>query len=205
VRQPSPSQSPTEHRRGTELALHEQTAPSAHHQAGESGWRGAAMITLHCLTGCLIGEWIGLACGVVLSLPSGVTAVLATVLAYASGFGLTIWPLFRRGMGFWPALTTVFVGEAVSIGVMEVAMNAVDFAMGGMGVKSLFVPRYWEALGVASVAGFLGAWPVNFWLLGRNMKSCHHAAHAGQRSEVQFPGRINATPKAATITNKRPS
>jgi hypothetical protein len=159
VRQPSPSQSPAEHKRGPEFALHQQTARSAHHHA---------------------------------------------VLAYASGFGLTIWPLLRRGMGLWPALTTVFVGEAVSIGVMEVAMNAVDFAMGGMGVKSLFVPRYWEALGVASVAGFLGAWPVNFWLLGRNMKSCHQAADAGQRSEVQFPGRINAAPKAATITNTRP-
>ncbi|HEX8782557.1 MAG TPA: DUF4396 domain-containing protein, partial [Steroidobacteraceae bacterium] len=66
----------------------------------------------------------------------------------------------------------------VSIGAMEVAMNAVDFAMGGMGVKSLFVPRYWEALAVASVAGFHSAWPVNFWLLGRNIKKCHHAADA---------------------------
>jgi hypothetical protein len=81
-------------------------------------------------------------------------------------------------MSFRPALAMVFVGEAVSIGVMEVAMNAVDFAMGGMGVKSLFALRYWEALAVAAVAGFLGAWPVNFWLLGRNMKKCHHAAHS---------------------------
>jgi hypothetical protein len=67
----------------------------------------------------------------------------------------------------------VFIGEAVSIGVMEVAMNIVDYAMGGMGVKSLFVARYWDALTVASVAGFLAAWPVNFWLLGRNVKKCH--------------------------------
>jgi hypothetical protein len=56
---------------------------------------------------------------------------------------------------------------------MEIAMNAVDYSMGGMGVKSLFVARYWEALAVASVAGYLTAWPVNLWLLGRNMKKCH--------------------------------
>lgn len=74
------------------------------------------MVTLHCLTGCLVGEWMGLALGVVLSLPSGVTVVLATVLAYASGFGLTMWPLLRSGMGFRTALRTVFIGEAVSIG-----------------------------------------------------------------------------------------
>jgi len=67
----------------------------------------------------------------------------------------------------------VFIGEAVSIGVMEIMMNTVDYALGGMGVRSLFVARYWQALSVAAVAGFLAAWPVNFWLLSRNMKKCH--------------------------------
>lgn len=152
---------------------HASSAVHGHHGGG--GWRAAAMVTLHCLTGCLVGEWLGLAIGVALSLPSGVTAVLATVLAYASGFGLTMWPLLRGGLGFWPALSTVFIGEAMSIGVMEAVMNAVDYAMGGMGVKSLYVARYWEALAIAAVAGFLGAWPVNHWLLGRNVKSCHMA------------------------------
>jgi len=52
-------------------------------------------------------------------------------------------------------------------------MNVVDYAMGGMGVRNLFATRYWVALSVAALAGFLAAWPVNFWLLGRNMKKCH--------------------------------
>ena len=172
---PSPALSPIDHEPSPEFTPHPHTASAAHHHGGGSGWRAAAMVTVHCLTGCLIGEWIGLAIGVVLSLPRGVTAVLATALAYVSGFGLTIWPLVRGGMSLRPALSTVFVGEAVSIGVMEVAMNVVDFAMGGMGVRSLFVARYWQALAVAAVAGFLVAWPVNFWLLGRNVKRCHHA------------------------------
>jgi hypothetical protein len=167
------SHSLTEHEGGPGLALHEHVAVGAHHPGSESGWRGAAVVTLHCLTGCLAGEWLGLAIGVGLSLSIGATVVLATALAYASGFGLTLWPLLWRGVGLWPALTTVFVGEAVSIGAMEVAMNAVDYAMGGMGVKNLLAPRYWEALGVASIAGFLAAWPVNFWLLSRHMKKCH--------------------------------
>jgi hypothetical protein len=121
----------------------------------------------------LVGEWIGLALGVALTLPVQATMVLATALAYTSGFGLTLWPLLRRGMGFRPALSTVFIGEAVSIGVMEIAMNVVDYSLGGMRVKSLVVPRYWEALSIASVAGYLAAWPVNFWLLDRNLKKCH--------------------------------
>jgi hypothetical protein len=131
------------------------------------------MVTTHCLTGCLIGEWTGLAIGVALSLPIRDTVILATTLAYTSGFGLTMWPLLRRGMGLWAALRTVFIGEAVSIGVMEITMNTIDYAMGGMGVRSLFAARYWQALSVAAVAGFLAAWPVNFWLLRRNMKKCH--------------------------------
>jgi len=171
----SHSHSPVEHEGGVQFEPAQQAARGAHqHSAG--GWHGAASVTLHCLTGCLIGEWIGLAIGVALSLPSAITMVLATALAYASGFGLTMWPLLRSGMAFWPALSTVFVGEAVSIGAMEVAMNAVDYAMGGMRVKSLVAPRYWEALAAACVAGFMAAWPVNFWLLDRNMKKCHHVS-----------------------------
>jgi len=158
---------------GAHHAPHPHPGSGAHGHHVGTGWHAAAAVTLHCLTGCLIGEWTGLAIGVALSLPVRDTVLLATALAYASGFGLTMWPLLRSGMRFWPALTTVFIGEAVSIGVMEIAMNVVDYAMGGMGVKSLFVPRYWEALAMASLAGFLAAWPVNFWLLGRNMKKCH--------------------------------
>jgi len=155
------------------VAAARHTAADAHSHHGGSGWPAAAMVTAHCLTGCLIGEWTGLAIGVALSLPVRDTVVLATALAYASGFGLTMWPLLRRGMGLWAALRTVFIGEAVSIGVMEIMMNTVDYALGGMGVRSLFVARYWQALSVAAVAGFLAAWPVNFWLLSRNMKKCH--------------------------------
>jgi hypothetical protein len=153
--------------------VHHGPASGTHAHHGGTGWHAAAMVTLHCLTGCLIGEWLGLALGVMMSLPVRVTVVLATALAYTSGFGLTMWPLLRRGMGFGPALSTVFIGEAVSIGVMEIVMNVVDYSMGGMGVKSLVAPRYWEALAIASVAGYLAAWPVNFWLLSWNMKKCH--------------------------------
>ena len=70
----SPSQSSIDHQHGPEFALNLQPAPSAHHHAGESGWRPAAMVTVHCLTGCLMGEWIGLAIGVPSSLPLAITS-----------------------------------------------------------------------------------------------------------------------------------
>ena len=145
---------------------------SAHSHHG-NGWKAAASVTLHCLTGCLIGEWLGLSIGVIFALPTAATVTLATLLAYVSGFALTLWPLIRGGMRLNAALRTVFIGEAVSIGVMELAMNVVDYGMGGMAVKSLLAARYWEALAAASLAGFIAAWPVNHWLLARDVKKCH--------------------------------
>jgi hypothetical protein len=144
---------------------------AGHDQAG--GWRGAASVTLHCLTGCAIGELAGLAIGVGLGWHPNVTVALAVVLSFVSGFSLTLLPMVRRGFGLLASLRTVWLGEGISIGVMELVMNIVDYQMGGMRGVSLASERYWEAFAAALVAGFLAAWPVNRWMLGRNMKRCH--------------------------------
>ena len=101
---------------------------------------------------------------------------LAVVLSFASGFALTLVPLVRRGMALRAALSMVWVGETVSIAVMELVMNLVDYALGGMnnaGGSRLLTAQYWTAFGVALVAGYLAALPVNAWLLRRNLKNCH--------------------------------
>jgi len=155
---------------------------SAHHHATHSahgghahgsGWQAAASVTLHCLTGCAIGELAGLAIGVSLGWHPGYTIALAVALALVSGFALTLLPMLRRGFGFLASLRTVWLGEAVSIGVMEIAMNIADYQMGGMRGVSLISALYWKAFAVALVAGFLAAWPVNAWMLRRELKRCH--------------------------------
>lgn len=142
------------------------------HQANQ--WVTSAQATLHCLSGCIIGEVAGLAIGVSLGLAVWATIGLATLLAYISGFTLGVIPVMRReNMGFWPALKLIWIGEAVSIGVMEFAMNGADYWMGGMQAGSIFTWQFVIALAVAVPAGFLAAWPVNAWLLSRNLKACH--------------------------------
>ncbi|WP_255454627.1 DUF4396 domain-containing protein [Parasphingopyxis sp. CP4] len=137
-------------------------------------WVTSAQATLHCLSGCIIGEVAGLAIGVSLGLAVWATIGLATLLAYISGFTLGVLPVMRReNMGFWPALKLIWIGEAVSIGVMEIAMNGADYWMGGMQAGSIFTWQFAIALAVAVPAGFLAAWPVNAWLLSRNLKACH--------------------------------
>jgi hypothetical protein len=130
--------------------------------------------TVHCLTGCVVGEVAGLAIGVTLGLPAFTTIALATVLAYASGMTLGLVPVMRRErVGMLAALRIIWIGEVVSIGVMELVMNWVDYEMGGMGAPSVASWMFWRGILVAAPAGFLAAWPVNYWLLRRNLKACH--------------------------------
>lgn len=134
----------------------------------------SASATLHCLTGCVIGEVAGLSIGVVLGLAVWPTIVLATTLAYISGFTLGLWPIVRdQNKSFAEALQLIWVGEVVSIGVMEIVMNAVDYAVGGMQAASILDPVFWIGIAAAVPAGFLAAWPVNWWLLKRDLKRCH--------------------------------
>lgn len=145
-----------------------------HGAAGDSPARIATAATVHCLTGCIIGEVVGLAIGVSLGIGVWPTMVLATVLAYGSGFSLGLLPLVRRGMSFLQALRTIWIGEAISIGVMELAMNFTDYHMGGITVGSILHPQFWTGLALAVPAGFIAAWPVNWWLLKRRIKApCH--------------------------------
>lgn len=143
----------------------------AHHQA--QSWRGAAMVTLHCLLGCAIGELSGLSIGVSLGWAPRVTVSLAVALSFISGFTLALIPLLRSGIGLSTALRSLWLGEATSIAVMELVMNWVDWQMGGMRGVSLTARLYWYSFAIALVAGFFGAWPVNRWMLSKNVKRCH--------------------------------
>ncbi len=139
-----------------------------------SPWLISAQVTLHCLVGCVIGEVIGLMIGVALGLGVWRTIGLATTLAYLTGFALGVVPIMRREhIGFIAALKIIWIGEAISIGIMEVAMNLVDYLVGGVQAASLLEPIFWIGLAAAIPAGFLAAWPINWWLLERNLKACH--------------------------------
>lgn len=150
----------------------EHSGGHSHH--GGSKLVTAAQATLHCLSGCVIGEVAGLMIGVSIGLGVWATIGLATTLAYLSGFTLGLVPVMRReGVTFWRALQLIWVGEVISIGVMEIAMNAADYLAGGMHAGSIFHWQFWLGIGVAVPAGFLAAWPINYWLLNRGLKKCH--------------------------------
>jgi len=136
--------------------------------------RTSAQATLHCLTGCVIGEVAGLVIGTVIGLAIWPMILLATALSYLSGITLGLLPVMRNQVvGLFGALRIIWVGEVISIGVMEIVMNFVDYQLGGMGAKSVLVWTFWRGLVFAVPAGFLAGWPINYWLIRRELKAGH--------------------------------
>ncbi len=137
-------------------------------------WITSAHATFHCLTGCVIGEVLGLLIGVSLGFTASATILLAFILAYVFGFTLGIIPVMKREkMSALSAFKVIWLGEVISIFVMEVAMNTVDYSIGGVQAPSVFSLIFWIGITVAIPAGFLATWPVNHWLLKKQLKKCH--------------------------------
>ena len=155
----------------------ETPADCRHHTHGKpvkSSVVSAAHATLHCLTGCVIGEFAGLAIGVTLGISAYPMMGLSTILALVSGFALTVFPLMRNvGLSFKSAFHAIWIGELVSIGIMELVRNTVDYHMGGVRSGSLGNALFWKALAAAVPAGYFAAFPVNAWLIKRQLKKCH--------------------------------
>ena len=142
----------------------------------ESLNRLAFVATLHCLTGCAIGEVAGLVIGTALGWSNGATIALAVALAFAAGFALTALPFLRRGHSLKAALRVAFAADAASITIMEIVDNALMLAIPGAMDAPIDAPFFWFAMGVSlAVAGVL-AYPVNRWLIARGKG--HAVVHA---------------------------
>lgn len=145
-----------------------------HHGDTSSVFGLTTAATLHCLTGCAIGEFVGLAIGITLGFSPWATIALATTLGFISGYTLGLVPLVRQGQSWLNAFKTIWLGETISIAIMEFTMNLTDYHVGGMSASSIFHPVFWMGYLLALPAGFIAAWPVNYWLLKSNLKKpCH--------------------------------
>lgn len=141
--------------------------------------RLAASATLHCLTGCAIGEVLGLVIGTTAGLSNVQTIVLAIGLAFVFGYGLSSVPLVRSGMALPQALRLVLAADTVSILVMEVVDNVVMAVVPGAMDAGLGDAIFWGGMVVALAAAFVAAFPVNRWLIDRGRgHALHHAHHA---------------------------
>ena len=150
----------------------------ADHQATSTS-RLALQATIHCLTGCGIGEIVGLAGGTAVGLGNMATLVLGIVLAYTFGYALTLVPLLRAGMPFLRASGITFAAETLSITTMEIVDNVVVVAIPGAMDAGLADILFWGSLAVSLALAFVAAFPVNRWLIGRGLG---HAVVHGMHS-----------------------
>mgnify|MGYP003582210449 CR=1 FL=1 len=128
----------------------------------------AMSATLHCLTGCAIGEVLGLIIGTAFGLSNLITTIIAVLLAFAFGFGLSTLPLVKAGMGFGAALSIVVAADTLSITVMEIVDNLVMYLIPGAMHATLIDPLFWISMAVALTVAFFAALPVNKYLLSKN-------------------------------------
>ncbi|HEY0002959.1 MAG TPA: DUF4396 domain-containing protein [Actinoplanes sp.] len=146
-----------------------------HHSAGRVTWATAAQATLHCLTGCAIGEVLGMVVGTALGLHNAATVALSIGLAFLFGYALTMRGVLRANVDLRTALTVALAADTVSIAVMELLDNAVIVAVPGAMDAGLTSALFWAALAGSLVVAFVLTTPVNRWMIARGKG--HAVAH----------------------------
>jgi hypothetical protein len=135
----------------------------------------ALSATLHCLTGCAIGEVAGMAIGTAFGLSNLATIVLAIVLAFLFGYALTSLPLLRAGLAVSAVIPIAFASDTLSIATMEVVDNLIVVMVPGAIDAGLGDILFWGSLAFALVIAGAFAFPVNRWLISRGKG--HVAVH----------------------------
>jgi hypothetical protein len=138
--------------------------------------RTAFSATVHCLTGCAIGEILGLALGTALSWSNGTTIALSIALAFFFGYSLTLLPLVRADLSLRQALPLAFASDTLSIGTMEIVDSLIVIAIPGAMDAGLGDLLFWGSLAGALLVAFWAAFPVNRWLIARGKG--HAVVHA---------------------------
>ena len=135
----------------------------------------ALSATLHCLTGCAIGEVAGMAVGTALAWSNGATVAISVALAFLFGYSLTSLPLLRAGLTPAVVAPIAFASDTLSITVMEVVDNAIVLAVPGALDAGLGDVLFWGSLAFALAVAGAVAFPVNRWLIARGRG--HAAVH----------------------------
>jgi uncharacterized protein DUF4396 len=156
----------------------EASAHAHHHEMPTEGSALTGMAvnaTLHCLTGCAIGEIAGMVIGTALGFSNLDTILLSIALAFIFGYSLTSLPLLRAGLALGAVIPIALASDTLSIGTMEVVDNAIVAVVPGAMNAGLADLLFWGSLAFSLVIAFALTVPVNRWLLARGKG--HTAVH----------------------------
>jgi hypothetical protein len=133
----------------------------------ESLTRSAVQATLHCLTGCAVGEVLGMVLATAFGLGNAASIGLAVVLAFFFGYALTIRPVLAAGIPFRRAAGVTLASDTVSIGTMELVDNAFILLVPGAIAAGLGDALFWWSLAASLAIAFALTVPVNRFLIAR--------------------------------------
>jgi Domain of unknown function (DUF4396) len=129
--------------------------------------RTAISATLHCLTGCAIGEVLGMVLATAFGWGNALSIAVSVVLAFFFGYSLTVSPVLRAGVPFRRALPIAFASDTLSITTMEIVDNAFILLVPGAIAAGLSDSLFWWSLATSLAIAFVAAVPVNRWLIAR--------------------------------------
>jgi len=160
----------------------------------------AIAATLHCLTGCAIGEIAGLVISTAAGLGNGWSVAISVALAFVFGYSLSTLPLVKVGAAPLAALSVVFAADTLSILTMEVVDNLVMVVLPGAMNAGLVNVVFWAGMMASLTAAFLVAVPVNRWLLRRGKgHALTHRFHGMASSSAGWRRRLPTFPTGALV------
>src|SRR5665213_164120 len=136
----------------------------------------AASATLHCLTGCAVGEFIGMVITTLFSFSSAASVAISIILAFIFGYSFSMRPLLKHGLRLKEAMKIALAADTASIATMEAGDNIFVLAVPGAISAGLTTFLFWWSLLISLVVAFLVAFPINRWLISRGKG--HALAHA---------------------------
>lgn len=147
----------------------------SHQHGHDSINKTAASATLHCLTGCAIGEILGMVISTALSWAAFGSILLSVALAFVFGYALSMRPLLRNGLGFKKSARIALAADTASITTMEITDNLFILLVPGAIHAGLTTGLFWWSLLVSLAVAFAAAFPLNRWLILRGKG--HALAH----------------------------
>ena len=151
------------------------------HEHQQSLNKTAAQATLHCMTGCAIGEVLGMVTGTFFAIGNLQTVFISILLAFLFGYSLTMMPLLKQGLPFIKASQLALVSDTASITTMEIVDNILMLFIPGAMSAGLLTFTFWGSLVLSMIVAGLCAFPVNRWLISQGTGHAkvhqYHQAH----------------------------
>lgn len=141
----------------------------------------AISATLHCLTGCAIGEVLGMVIGTALNLHNAAMITLSIALAFLFGYALSILSLRKANLGAGRTIKTALASDTLSITSMEIVDNLIIALIPGALAAGLTTGLFWGSLLISLLVAFIVTVPVNRWLITRGLghAKAHQYMHHG--------------------------